>query len=140
MSKLNMVGNIKELFETTVVIIKIGTFYEVYNNDAIILSYLLNYKIREVGINDINCGFPSTALNKVKTKLENEKIDYLIVDKVHSYEEIEKLTYKSDNKYEEILNNANIYVDKMKRIKKVYDFLLDDSSKLESVEKLLYEG
>ncbi len=138
MSKLNMIGNIKELFADSVVLIKVGTFYEAYNHDAILLSFLFDYKLREIGISDVNCGFPSTALNKVKTGLESKEINYLIVDKSHSYEEIEKEVFKK-NKYDEIYELANNHVIKMKRIQEVYNFLVRDSSKLENVEKLLYE-
>lgn len=35
MPVINMVKNIKDLFPNYVVLIKIGNFYEVYNNDAI---------------------------------------------------------------------------------------------------------
>ena len=41
-----MVRNIKELFPDYIVLIKIGTFYETYNDDSKIISYLFNYKIK----------------------------------------------------------------------------------------------
>ena len=46
-----------------------GIFFETYDNDAIILNYLFNYKI--TGSNRV--GFPNTALSKVINTLENKK-------------------------------------------------------------------
>lgn len=61
MAVINMVNNIKELFPDYVVMIKIGTFYEVYNDDAKILHYLLKYKLRS----NMSCGFPISSINKI---------------------------------------------------------------------------
>lgn len=135
-----MVGNIKELFETSVVLVKVGTFFEAYNSDAILLAYFFGYKLREVGLSDVSCGFPASALNKVKVGLEDRSIDYIIVDKVHNYEEIEKMTFKKKNKYEEIFKKANDRMNILKRIQDIYEALILDSSKLAEVEKIIYEG
>lgn len=40
MAVMNMVNNLKELFTDYVLLIKIGTFYECYNDGAKMLSYL----------------------------------------------------------------------------------------------------
>ena len=48
MSTIYMIKNIKELLSEYVVLVKIGTFYEVYNNDSYIISYLFNYKIKSL--------------------------------------------------------------------------------------------
>lgn len=50
-----MVHNIKELFPNYIVMIKIGTFYEVYNDDANIISYLFKYKIKKLPSGDEVC-------------------------------------------------------------------------------------
>ena len=55
---------IKELFPDYIVLIKMGTFYEAYGDDANILSYLFSYKIRVVSDN-VNCGFPVNSLNRI---------------------------------------------------------------------------
>ena len=41
-----MIHNIKELFPDYVVFIKIGNFYECYNDDANIISFLFGYKLK----------------------------------------------------------------------------------------------
>lgn len=51
-----------------VIIRKTGLFYNVFDNDAEILHYLLHYKII-----DNRVGFPANALHKVKNILEDKK-------------------------------------------------------------------
>lgn len=139
MSVINMVKNIKDLFPNYVLLIKIGNFYEVYNNDANIISYLFNYKIKSLSNNNITCWFPLISLNKVKYILDKKYINYLIIDKSHNYEEIEKNDFKKKNKYNDLLNEANLYIDKINRINKIKNYLLNDSSKLVAIERLIYE-
>lgn len=139
MSVINMVKNIKDLFSNYVLLIKIGNFYEVYNNDANIISYLFNYKIKTLSNNNITCWFPLISLNKVKYILDKKYINYLIIDKSHNYEEIEKNDFKKKNKYNDLLNEANLYIDKINRINKIKNYLLNDSSKLVAIERLIYE-
>lgn len=139
MSVINMVKNIKDLFPNYILLIKIGNFYEVYNNDANIISYLFNYKIKTLSNNNITCGFPLISLNKVKYILDKKYINYLIIDKSHNYEEIEKNDFKKKNKYNDLLNEANLYIDKINRINKIKNYLLNDSSKLVAIERLIYE-
>lgn len=87
--------------------IKIGTFYEVYNDDANIISYLFKYKIKKLSSGDEVCGFPVGAINKVSFLLEKKYINYIMIDKAHNYEEECKVNYKKKNCYNEILSIAN---------------------------------
>lgn len=65
---------------------KFGGFYSVYDNDAIILHYLFNYKIKESRV-----GFPVNSIDKVTNKLDELHINYQVED--------EKVSFK-DNKYD----------------------------------------
>ena len=57
---------------------KSGNFYNAFNDDGIILHFLLGYKY----VNYKKCvGFPESALNKVKANLENNKLSYKIFNK-----------------------------------------------------------
>lgn len=134
-----MARSIKELFSDYVVMIKIGTFYEVYNDDANIISYLFKYKIKNLGSGDKVCGFPDSSINKVLYILEGKSINYIMIDKAHNYEEEGKVNYKKKNKYYEVLDIANEYIDIMNRINKIKNYLINDSSKLDDIEKILYE-
>lgn len=140
MSTIYLVKNIKELFPENVLLVKIGTFYESYNYDAYIISYLFNYKMKTLIDGDKICGFPTNSLNKVLSMLENKSINYIVVDKKHNYEEETKMNFKRKNKYNELLTKSMKYIDKINRINKIRNYLLNHDSKIESVEKLIYEG
>lgn len=60
MAVINMVNNLKELFPDYVLFLKIGNFYETYNDDAKMLSY--------------SFGYPLVSYNKVISNLENRNI------------------------------------------------------------------
>ena len=78
---------------------KTGKFYNAFNDDGIIIHFLLNYKYVEY---KRSVGFPESALNKVKGELENNKLSYKIFDKSNLIEE-----YKGINKnYSKILKEA----------------------------------
>ena len=59
MPVVNIVKDIKGLLPDYVVLIKIGTFFETYNEDANIMSYLFEYKLRTLIDNNKSCGFTS---------------------------------------------------------------------------------
>ena len=73
-----------------------GKFYNLYNDDALIINYLLNYKI----IKNNTCGFPECALNKVINEIEKVKISYVVQEMGNI---IERKNYKKLNKYYETL-------------------------------------
>ena len=89
------------------VCIRYGTFYHIYNRDCYILSYLFGYKIKELNIKDRECGFPITALNKVMAKLEEKKINYLVLDRRNNYEVDYKEDFKNSNQYDILFKKAN---------------------------------
>lgn len=86
-------------------------FYETYDDDAIILNYLFNYKI--TGSNRV--GFPNTALNKVLNTLKNKNIDYILYCLDGSKEEV----HTNNNNYNKVLNTAYANYDINKKIKDI---------------------
>lgn len=84
---------IKKDYKDSVVLIRSGKFYRTYDNDAIILNYLLCYQIK-----DNKVGFPLEGLFKVKNKLKSNSICYVIVDDSSIVSD-----YIDDNKYESVL-------------------------------------
>ena len=54
------------------------------------MSYLFDYKTKKIEQNYSTCGFPSSSLAKNLAKLEEKKINYVIVDKRNNYEDDEK--------------------------------------------------
>ena len=100
MSMENSVRLIKKVHPTSVVLVKVGKFYQCFDKDAYIVAGMFDYKLRKDKY--VSCGFPLSALNKVKVELEKEKVDYIVVDKRNEYEVICKEEFKKENKYEEM--------------------------------------
>ena len=87
--------NIKKSYTNTIVLVKSGTFYVTYNDDAYIMGYLMNYQV-----NDNNkLGFPKNTLDKILLKLDECKINVYIIDEDISKE-------YTDNQYSNILHKA----------------------------------
>ena len=89
-----MIEEIKTINPKSICLYKDGTFYHVYGRDAVIMSCLFNYSIKEIGENHKECGFPIGALSKVVAKLQNLEINYLLIDRRNNYDVDEKEDYK----------------------------------------------
>jgi len=68
--------NLKEDYQTDILIFKKGNFYYVYNNDALIISFLFDYKIINNEIDAVV--FPSVT--KILKELKRLNIGYLLYD------------------------------------------------------------
>ncbi len=113
---------------------KTGKFYNVYNDDGIIIHYLLGYKYLEY---KKSAGFPESALNKVKGVLESKKISYEIYDKLTKISE-----YKGINKnYNIILKKALENLEIEKRIIRLKDKIDEyDTKELEKLLEVIENG
>lgn len=99
-----------------VVLRQVGKFVNVFDDDAVIISYLLNYKL----VND-KVGFPMNALNKVVNTLEENRISY----EVKGEEKIVK-DFKNNNKYNTVLSKAKEVIvlrDRYQTIRTYFDEL-----------------
>lgn len=97
----------------SVVMIKVGNFYHIYDKDIVIINYLLKYKII-----DNKIGFPVSSLNKVIGKLKKEKINYYIDDANF---------YKfDDNKYQESYETSKSYYELSLEIDNIYNYLMNN--------------
>lgn len=108
-----------------VILRQVGKFVNVFDEDAVIISYLLNYKL----VND-KVGFPMNALNKVINTLEEMKISY----EVKGEEKIAK-DFKNNNKYDSILRTAKEIVALRKRYIDIKTYF--DSLTVEQLEKII---
>lgn len=81
-----------------VVIRKSGGFYNVFDDDAIVVNYLTGYKL--VGG---RCGFPVNSLNKVINLLNDNKINYTVRENM---KDIDKKNFKKNNLYNKILDKG----------------------------------
>lgn len=124
MSIINIVKNIKQVHPENIILIKIGKFYYSYSKDAYIISYIFGYKLKNIEENIKVCAFPVFILNKIMAKLEENKINYIIIDRRNNY----GVDEKSDNGN---LNKYNLYLEKSKKYIK-FSTQIDDILKYTS--------
>ena len=97
----------------SILIRKVGGFYNVFDDDAIIVSYLTGYKV----VNG-RCGFPINSLNKVINILEDNKVNYIVRE---GMEDINKKNYKKNNRYDTLFVKAKKKYDIDYRINFIMD-------------------
>ena len=102
----------KNTYNKYILLIRCGNFYISLNEDAIVINNIFKYKIIE-STNFIKCGFPLSSLSKIEKRLEELKINYLVIDN----DIIEKEKYNKNN-YNKYLTNNN------------YDILLNRINKI----------
>lgn len=88
---------------------KSGKFYNAFGDDGLILHELLGYKYIEY---KNSVGFPESAINKVESKLESEKISYSVYEKDNLLEEYKGI----DKNYKIVLSKALKNYDIEKRL------------------------
>jgi DNA mismatch repair ATPase MutS len=132
MKVIDVYNEVKDKYPKYVIMIKVGNFYEVYNEDGVIVHNLLSYKVRSIGDNK-RVGFPIVAYNKVTDCLNKNKINYIIVDgKIDVKKKFNK------NRYDRFC-----YCEVDDRINDIYKRLIDKKSEtcfkylLDKIEELL---
>ena len=94
MGVVNMAKDIKKVYPEYVMMYKVGNFVQAFGKDAYVISYVFRYALRVTKDNIRTCGFPKNAIPKVMSKLEQKKINFIIVDTRNNYEVDEE----NDNK------------------------------------------
>lgn len=139
-----MMSTIKEVHTESVCMFKIGSFYHVFGRDADIISYLFDYKIKDINSNK-DCGFPINSINKITAKLQELKISYLLIDRRNNFDVDEKEDYKDLNRYMEYYKKANKYINIKRRIQNINNYLLENidvlikTNKLNEIEEIIYD-
>ena len=62
MSVIRDVKNVKIKHGDDVVLVKSGNFYRCYDKDSYIISYIMNYQVKQATANNYMCGFPVKKL------------------------------------------------------------------------------
>ena len=120
-----------------IVLIKIGNFYECFNNDAFIMNNVFGYKPKRLK-NSFKAGFPINRIDEVTNKLEKLDLFYIVVDN-----DIIKKYDKGKNKYNDYNFNIDIINYNYLRIEKIcsslYDKMLDKdiSNILNKIEDIM---
>lgn len=113
--------------KNTILLRKMGGFYVCFDNDAIVLSYLCNYQIKNSRV-----GFPINTLDKVLNILDNNSINYIVRS---NDEDINKKILGKKNKYNIYLDKGKKKIDLDYRINKILDKI--NNMKEEEVNNLL---
>lgn len=139
MAVTTIIKTIKSIHPDSIILVKVGKFYNVYGKDSYILSYFFNYKLKELdGI--VSCGFPIESINKIMAKLENKKINYLIVDRRNNYDVDEFYDNKNLNTYNQTYEKAKQYINSKHRVDKIYQNLihnLNNKKLINQMEKVI---
>ena len=83
-------------------------------------------------------GFPVNVLKKVEASLERKKINYLILDRKDNYSVNENMDFKNLNTYDKLYNSSKVYINNIKRINNINDYLVKNADK-EELKNLLKE-
>ena len=126
MSVIEEVKVMKKIKPTTLLLIEIGQFVYSYGKDAYIISYIFKYNVKQLENKIYVCGFPKNKLKNIVANLENQKIDFLVLDRKNSYREDEKSNNKSLNKYNDIFEKAKKYVKRKQKADYIYSYLRDN--------------
>lgn len=145
MGILTIVKKVKEIHPDYVTIVNIGKFYYTYGKDSYIVSYLLGYKLNMY--EDVSrCGFTDNSINKVMAKLEQNKINYLLLDRKNNYDVDKKFDNKNLNSYDKIFKKAKDKIYTIKRIDAINSYLYANADNkeigeiLNRMEEVLNEG
>ena len=93
--------------------IKVGNFYHIYDEDAIIMFYLFKYKLI-----DNKGGFPIRSLEKVINKLIKNGINY--------YVDEDNFKRFDNNSYLELLDKSKLYYELNLEIEDIYNYLISN--------------
>ena len=146
MGVVNMAKDIKKVHPEYVMMYKVGNFVQAFGKDAYVISYVFGYALRATKDNIQTCGFPKNAIPKVMSKLEQKKINFIIVDTRNNYEVDEENDNKNLNTYSESFLKAQKYIKVEKRLEKIEEMLLKDvekegiMEKIRKIEEIVYEN
>ncbi len=146
MGIINIVGNIKQIHSEDIILVSIGKFYYAYGKDAYILSYIFKYKLMKIKENNIySCAFPKQSFPKVVSRLENSKINYIVVDRRNNYEVEEKSDNKNLNTYTKWFEKAQKYIKIKTSAEKIYNYIIENieektiKEKIKKMEEIINE-
>ncbi|MDY2734935.1 hypothetical protein [Intestinibacter sp.] len=89
MSKLiKQYDELKRKNANKIYIFEVGIFYNIFNEDAKIVSNAIGLKLTDLGPNIIKCGFPIAKLDKYTTLLKNKNLQFEVITKASPQNQI----------------------------------------------------
>ena len=122
MAIIQMAQKLKQIHPESVMMYKVGSFYHCYGKDAYLISVMFDYLLKPTS-NTVECGFSINAINKVKTKLEENKINYLLIDPRNNYYVDEENDNRNLNEYNNQFKKSYIQVKNKNQIKRITERL-----------------
>ncbi|MBQ9181212.1 MAG: hypothetical protein IJ134_01025 [Bacilli bacterium] len=122
-------------YKEYILIFKVGSFYIMFDKDALIMNYLFKYKL--INIRDTyKCGFPISSINKIKNILNLRSINYVVISNTLYISKFENNNYSKYNFDIDNLKNNYIRIDKI--IKYLNDNINNDISDIiDKIEKII---
>lgn len=136
MKMIDRYNEAKKKFSKSIILIKCGIFYETFNDDAYIMRYLFDYKIKNLS-NFIMVGFPEKIIENIKDRLKVENISYVVLNDNQQF--VSDKNSFTENKYEILLDiSCKSYVveTEIERIKKALEVLKHTKSIDEIIKKI----
>ena len=124
---------LKKQYQNCIVMLKVGSFYHVYNKDAILMFYFFSYKILENRV-----GFPISTLSKVIRFLRKNEINYYVYD--------EKLEEFEINHYDLFVEKSKEYYQLRSEIDEIYHYLITNIERkymkrlIQKIKEVIDEG
>lgn len=116
--------NLKNEYKNSIILIKIGLFYNAYNEDAIIMHNLTKYKL--YNNNGIMCtSFTDKSIDLVLSRLRSMNVSYIVktskeltkfIGRVVSYKELLDKANK-ENERAMLLINISEFINRLEDIK-----------------------
>lgn len=132
--RIDLFRMLKLEYKDYLILFKSGNFYLSFDEDAIIMNKVFNYKINNLKSN-IKVGFPVNSLNKCLEKLKNLNINFLIIDN----NEIIKKQNNDINNFSNYLGGVFEYISINNKIKSINEFIKsmnDNNKKIELIHKI----
>ncbi len=111
---LDLFRLLKLEYKDYVILFKSGSFYCSFDEDAVVMNKVFNYKINELK-NHIKVGFPISLIEKNIELLKSKKISYIIVEN----KKIIKVKKIKNNHYSKYIDSVFNIVSLNNRINKI---------------------
>lgn len=145
MGILNMAKTIKKIHPNYLVLYKQGVFYHAYGKDSYIISAIFDYMLKTQQ-NVATCGFSEKALKRVTKILEEQKVNYMLIDPRNNYDVDAQVDFKEENTYDEEFKKAYLVIKQRRRIEHVKEnfeeFIGEKNFRtvLKKIEKVINEN
>ncbi len=137
---LDLFRLLKLEYKDYVILFKSGSFYCSFDEDAVVINKIFNYKINELK-NHIKVGFPISLIEKNTEILKTKKVSYIIVEN----KKIVKTKKIKNNHYSKYIDSVFNIISLNNRINRICSQLklLNGENNIEQlltkIEEILYE-